>query len=445
MASTVASSSSDSARGVVLMTLAMLVIPLVDGLAKYLSVSYSPLFLGWARYAVASLIVVPLAAGMHGPRVFPAERLFSHVLRTVFLVAAMTLYFLAVARIPLATAVSGFLVGPIIAVVLAVVVLKERMTSGKVLALAAGVVGALVIVQPGGSTDPGVLLALGAGTLFALYLIATRRASQASDPIRTLAFQCVVGTLLLTPQALMSWRTPQWNDVVFFVGLGGISAIGHLMSIAAFRFSGASTLAPLVYVELIGATSVGYFAFHEVPGLRPSSAPGSSSSPASSCSPRIGTSRRPGTRGLPVGAALKAAPSCRKPSAERRVRRARPSAPPGGRVPPARGQVVEPNQIHVIAAAVSCDPQQIIHALESRFTGQVVCDIGDVNRRNRIHDDVAVVHRVATTHLDMGTRPDANAASDSTPPDSLAKAFGEHHVEPIARPRSRDRRNRGRF
>jgi hypothetical protein len=40
---------------------------------------------------------------------------------------------------------------------------------------------------------------------------------------------------------------------------------------------------------------------------------------------------------------------------------------------------------------------------------------------------VALVHSVTTTHLYMRTRPDANAASDSPPPDSLTKAFGEHH------------------
>ena len=45
------------------------------------------------------------------------------------------------------------------------------------------------------------------------------------------------------------------------------SAVGHVLSIAAFRLSDASTLAPLVYVELIGAAVIGYFAFSEVPGL----------------------------------------------------------------------------------------------------------------------------------------------------------------------------------
>jgi len=253
-------------KGIILMTVAMLSIPLVDGLAKHLSAKYSPLFISWARYAVACGIVLPFAAAFHGARVFPAERLAAHCLRTVFLVAAMTLYFLSVARIPLATAVSAYFVGPIVAVLLSVAVLKEQLTVRKVLSVALGFVGSLVILKPGGMVEAGLLMAFGSGLLFALYMITTSHASKSSDPVKTLAFQCAVGVLLLTPQAVMSWSTPLSGDWIFFVGMGAFSAVGHVLSIAAFRLADASTLAPLVYVELIGATAVGYLAFHEVPG-----------------------------------------------------------------------------------------------------------------------------------------------------------------------------------
>lgn len=255
-----------SAKGVILMILAMLSIPVVDGLAKYLSATYSPLFIGWARYAVACVIVLPIGAAMSGVRVFPAERLAAHTLRTVFLVVAMTLYFLAVARIPLATAVSAFFIGPIVAVLLSVALLKEQLTVRKILSLALGFIGSLVILRPGGAIDSGLLLAFGAGLFFALYMIATRQASKDSDPVKTLAFQCAIGAVLLTPQAIWSWSTPAPSDLMFFVGLGLFSAVSHILSIAAFRLSDASTLAPLVYVELVGAAAIGYLAFSEVPG-----------------------------------------------------------------------------------------------------------------------------------------------------------------------------------
>jgi drug/metabolite transporter (DMT)-like permease len=249
------------------MVVAMLTIPLVDGTAKFLSAHYSPLYLGWARYLIASLIVVPLAAAVHGRSVFPTERLTSHLLRTIFLIAAMSLYFLAIARIPLATAASTSFVAPVIAMLLAVVVLRERMSLRKAISVLLGFVGSLVIQRPGASIDPGILLALASGISFSFYIIATRRAAQGSDPVKTLAFQCVVGALLLTPQGLASWEVPAWSDLTFFAALGGFSALSHLLSITAFRLTDASTLAPLIYIELIGTTLIGYFAFKEVPSF----------------------------------------------------------------------------------------------------------------------------------------------------------------------------------
>lgn len=259
------SALQSNVRGIALMAIAMLGIPVVDGIAKYLSSSYSPLFLGWARYAVACLFVLPLAYRYHGRRLFPDEQRFAHLVRTAFLVAAMTLYFLALARIPIALAVSAYFVGPIVAVALSVMFLKEVLTIRKMLSLALGFVGSLVVLRPTGDVETGIVMAFGAGLFFALYLIATRQASQRSDPIKTLAFQCVVGTVLLSPQAAFTFSLPQIEFLWLFLGLGLFSAIGHILTILAFRLADASTLAPLVYLELVGSAIIGFLVFSEVP------------------------------------------------------------------------------------------------------------------------------------------------------------------------------------
>jgi drug/metabolite transporter (DMT)-like permease len=123
---TIAAGHKRRTQGILLMTAAGLAVQVVDGIAKHLSADYSPLFIGWARYATASLVLLPCVARIHGARIFPAERLGSHVLRTVFMVAAMTLYFLAIAHVPLATAISAYLVGPVMAVVLSIFLVGER-------------------------------------------------------------------------------------------------------------------------------------------------------------------------------------------------------------------------------------------------------------------------------------------------------------------------------
>src|SRR5262245_2589960 len=113
-----------AATGVVLMSISMVTIPVVDAIAKYLSSTHSPLYISWARYVAACLVVIPVAVTRFGSQFLPREQIGAHLLRTVFLVSAMTVYFLAIARIPLATAISAYFVAPIIAMVLAVVFLR---------------------------------------------------------------------------------------------------------------------------------------------------------------------------------------------------------------------------------------------------------------------------------------------------------------------------------
>jgi drug/metabolite transporter (DMT)-like permease len=257
---------TNSGLGISLMALAMLVVPLVDGIAKLLSDDFSPFFIAWARYAMASAIVLPVAVTLHGRHFLPSERRTSHALRTVFLAAATTLYFLSITTVPLATAVSAYFIGPIIAAILASFVLGETLTLTKITSLGLGFAGSLLVLRPGPAIEPGILIALGAGAIFALYLIATRRASATSNPMKTLAFQCVIGTALLTPMAMLTWSTPGWQVFVLLGSLGLLSAISHFLSIAAFRLADASTLSPLVYLELIGAALVGYVMFGDVPG-----------------------------------------------------------------------------------------------------------------------------------------------------------------------------------
>lgn len=255
----------NSKVGSLMMAAAMLSIPIVDGLAKYLSSDFSPLFISWARYALASCIILPIAIFRFGPLVFPRSQLGAHFFRTLSLVSAMTLYFLALSQIPMATATSAFFISPIIATALAVVVAKEDFTLPKIVSLVLGLFGMLLVAKPELPIEPGVLLAIGAGIAFAVYLVATRLASQSTDPIKTLTFQCVVGTLLLLPQALWTWKIPTTEFYWLFGLVGVVSVCSHLLSIAAFRYAQTSVLAPLVYLELVGAIVIGYLVFGDFP------------------------------------------------------------------------------------------------------------------------------------------------------------------------------------
>jgi hypothetical protein len=89
---------------------------------------------------------------------------------------------------------------------------------------------------------------------------------------------------------------------------------------------------------------------------------------------------------------------------------------------------VEPDQVDVVPAAVFRRLEQILDIAETRLAREIISDIGEAHRHERIHDNLSLVHRVTTADLDVRPCPDPNAALDPAASDSLPKMFREHHV-----------------
>lgn len=262
-----ASPNQNLLRGICFLSLAMLLIPVVDTIAKYLSAELSPLYLAWARYFSASLFILPIAMVKFGWKVFPSRNIKSHFTRTIFIISAMLCFFISIATTPLATTVAVTMIAPIVATVFGVAVLKEKFTWAKVVALVLGLLGALIIINPSVEIESGVAFAALAGLFYGLYMVATRMTAQESDPIKTLCFQCVVGMVFLIPFAAFNWSIPTTNELLFLLFMGIVSITAHGMTILAFQSAQASTLSPFIYLEIVSAAILGYFVFADVPGI----------------------------------------------------------------------------------------------------------------------------------------------------------------------------------
>ena len=247
------------------MVIAMLIIPVSDGIVKLLSDGHDILFLNWARFFIGAVIFVPFAIRIHRRCQTQRQEFLSLSIRTLLHVCAVSLYFMAIARIPLADAIGAYFVAPIAAILFAALLLDEKITALHIVALAAGFLGTILIVQPGTSTSIGMVYAVAAGVVFGLFLALTRKAGLTIDPIVTLGFQCGVGAILLLPFGLVLASPIGWTDGGLLILCGAIWAIGHYTIILAFKFASTSVLAPVVYVEIIGAAVVGYWIFGDVP------------------------------------------------------------------------------------------------------------------------------------------------------------------------------------
>lgn len=253
-------------NGIILLIMAMSLTPGIDALAKYMSTMQTPFQVSFFRYLAAGLVALALAFATRQPISLPRKGRIGHVWRTGLLVAAMTLLITALSMVPLANAVGGFLVAPIVSTVLCVVFLGEELNTPRIVGVVASAVGAVLIARPEAGLELGTVLALGGGVLLGAYLSATRAATDTGGTLSTLVVQCFLAALLLSPLAFMNGFPPVDLSIFIYVAcLGIMSAGAHFLTVAAFERADAAVLSPFMYFNLIAAIIVGYLCFGEVP------------------------------------------------------------------------------------------------------------------------------------------------------------------------------------
>jgi drug/metabolite transporter (DMT)-like permease len=113
--------------------------------------------------------------------------------------------------------------------------------------------------------EAGTLYALGAGCCYGGYLTATRWTAATAPPVMALFSQLMVGTALLAPAGLPELARFGVVEPALLCLLALPSMVANLLAILAYRFSRASALAPLVYVQILSATAIGYWVFADLP------------------------------------------------------------------------------------------------------------------------------------------------------------------------------------
>jgi len=257
----------------ILMLAAMLILPGIDAIAKWLSGAISAGQIAWSRFFFQTLLMLPLFLRTPGAIVAPALAL--HALRGTLIALATLLFFSALKYLPLADAIAIFFVEPLILTLLGTLFLGESVGWRRLTAVAVGFAGSLLIIRPSfHALGLPALLPLGTALSFAVYLILTRKLAQHEHPERMQFYAGVFGGLVMTVAlavgsvadvAVLSFVWPERWQWLLLAGLGIIATAGHLLVVHAFRRAPAALLAPFQYVEIIGATILGLVFFGDFP------------------------------------------------------------------------------------------------------------------------------------------------------------------------------------
>lgn len=210
------------------------------------------------------------------------SNLMGHVWRGLFGTTAMALTFTGLGLLPLPEVTAIGYATPMFAVLFAALFLGEKVRIIRLSAVALGLVGVMIVIAPrlsldGGSLSTaatfGAIMVLIASILRALVQIHVRRLVQTDSTAAIVFYFSITASVLAlltlplgwaTGWEAIAWTRPPVLILLLLVLAGCIGGIAQILITSAYRFGGASMLAPFDYASMIFATIIGYVAFNEV-------------------------------------------------------------------------------------------------------------------------------------------------------------------------------------
>jgi drug/metabolite transporter (DMT)-like permease len=255
--------------GVLYMSAACALFPIMNGLVKLLTATYDPTQVVWFRVVLHLVLVTLVFLPRLGLGLFRTRRMGSQFVSSVSMLLSTLLFFSAVKSIGVAEAMSVSFVGPVLVVLLAWPMLGERITALGFAAVILGFAGVLVVIRPGSSVFQWAsLLLVGSAAAYALYQIVIRRLAATDHPATTIFYSVLLGAILMSVSLPFVWKAPaSVRDWLLLCSLGAFGGLGHYCVAKAMTYAPASLVAPLNYTQMIGSVLVGYLMFAEIPDV----------------------------------------------------------------------------------------------------------------------------------------------------------------------------------
>ena len=214
-----------------------------------------PLVVTWAFITTRSLSVLKTQK----PR--------AHAVRAIYGTIGMVLNFGAVIVLPLAEATTMGFTAPIFAVILSVLILKDKVGAWRLGAVLLGFTGIVLIAQPGSGHIPifGALVALGGAFMVALISIQIAGLSRTEQPVTIVFWFAIISAPICAlglPFVMEPHTTQQW---LLLAALGALGAVGQILLTAALRYGKVSSVIVMDYSSLFWATLYGWLIWDMLP------------------------------------------------------------------------------------------------------------------------------------------------------------------------------------
>jgi len=253
--------------GVMLMIGATVVFALQDGISRHLAGTYNTYMVVMVRYWFFAAFVVFLAMRAPGGVRATArtDQLGLQILRGVLLAGEIVVAVYGFTILGLIESQAVFICYPLLVAALSGPVLGESVGWRRWTAIGLGLIGVMIILQPGaGVFNPAAVIPFVSALMFAVYGLLTRYAARRDSTATSFFWTGIAGAVVLTAVGMWFWEPMVGRDWLW-MGLLCVSGVaGHWLLIKCYEVAEASAVQPFAYFHLIWAAFLGVWVFGEV-------------------------------------------------------------------------------------------------------------------------------------------------------------------------------------
>lgn len=252
-------------RGMLLMLISAVTVVVMNVVVRQIATELHVFEIAFLRNLFGFLLFLPWLIGAKA-NPLRTRRIGLHIGRAGFNTVATLAYYVALILIPLTQVTALSFTAPLIATLLAVLVLRESMGARRWAGFFIGLVGALIILRPGiRDVETGQLMVLLSSTAWASALICTKILARTDTSLSIAAYSALLQVPIALVGAVFVWETPSLRQIGYLFAIGGMAGFIQLCIAQAFRDAEATLVLPMDFTKLIWASIAGYVVFSEMP------------------------------------------------------------------------------------------------------------------------------------------------------------------------------------
>nr|CBA27218.1 hypothetical protein Csp_A01180 [Curvibacter putative symbiont of Hydra magnipapillata] len=239
-------------KGIGLAILAMACFATLDTTTKWVSLSAPLMVAMFFRYTFQAVATTAIELPRQGRALLQTEHLGLHIARGGLLLATSIFAFLSLKHMPVGEFTAIVLLTPLVVTLLAARMLHEKVSRLRLLLVAGGFIGTLVIVRPEGADfNWALLFPIGVVLANAGFQLLTSSMAKTEDPMTMQFYTGWTGAVVALCALPFIWvpiASPAvWAGLVF---MGFMGSLGHFIFIQAFKRAPASILMPYMYAQI---------------------------------------------------------------------------------------------------------------------------------------------------------------------------------------------------